>query len=246
MGALRDYDEASFRHFEGVHVGRRALDQAASRFRDSRGEGARAPDEAGAAAAAARAGEREGGGEGAARDEVEVVPAARGAEEGGGDAGGVGAPIPAEGAPAAVRAGAAPVEEKLTQKGGPEGPNQEAEGGRREGPPAGGEEEEEEAAAMVAAAAWRTGAGGAAGGGSGVEPARPDAASLSLPAGRWVAICWAAVLLRVQTTTSIFKGRVGWSIVSSVRISVVEEPRREVSDVTGLTHGIGCGDGLSG
>ncbi|CAM9963823.1 unnamed protein product, partial [Ectocarpus sp. 13 AM-2016] len=33
VGALQDYDECSFRHFREVHVGRRALDQAASKLR---------------------------------------------------------------------------------------------------------------------------------------------------------------------------------------------------------------------
>lgn len=33
VGALRDYDECSFRHYRGVHVGRRALDQAANQLR---------------------------------------------------------------------------------------------------------------------------------------------------------------------------------------------------------------------
>lgn len=37
VGALQDYDLASFKHFQGVHVGRRALDNAASLLRCIRG-----------------------------------------------------------------------------------------------------------------------------------------------------------------------------------------------------------------
>ena len=33
MGALQDYDEASFRHFEGVHIGRKALTAAVKELR---------------------------------------------------------------------------------------------------------------------------------------------------------------------------------------------------------------------
>ena len=38
MGALQDYDEASFRHFQGVYVGRRVLAGAASQLRSMRGD----------------------------------------------------------------------------------------------------------------------------------------------------------------------------------------------------------------
>ncbi|CAN0475982.1 unnamed protein product, partial [Ectocarpus sp. 12 AP-2014] len=46
VGALRDYDECSFRHFREVHVGRRALDQAASKLR-SRASSRRGEDPGG-------------------------------------------------------------------------------------------------------------------------------------------------------------------------------------------------------
>jgi len=171
VGALRDYDESSFKHFEGVHIGRRALDQAAGRLRDSRGEGARRRDvaaAAGSAGSAAGAGERGGGEEARARGEVELVPASLGAEGGGG-----GNAVGVVGASSIL------------------------EGARLEEPPVGGE-------AAAAAEGWRTGAGRAAGGGSGVEPAHPDAASLSLPPRRWAGLfCWTIVLcLRVQKNGS--------------------------------------------
>ncbi|CAM9192704.1 unnamed protein product, partial [Pylaiella littoralis] len=38
VGALEDYDECAFRHFQGVHVGRRALHEAVNQIRNIRGE----------------------------------------------------------------------------------------------------------------------------------------------------------------------------------------------------------------
>eukprot|EP00752_Nemacystus_decipiens_P002040 g1955.t1 len=70
VGALRDYDETSYRHFEGVHVGRAALNQAADRLRALRGDGARG---------------RGGGDE--ARQATTVAPAAAAGGGGGGEVG---------------------------------------------------------------------------------------------------------------------------------------------------------------
>lgn len=78
MGALRDYDESSFRHFMGVHVGRKALNQAADRLRQQRGVVGRGGDQGAreVPAAAATGGRGEGGGGGGGREEEEGEVAA--------------------------------------------------------------------------------------------------------------------------------------------------------------------------
>lgn len=79
MGALRDYDECSFRHFEGVHVGRRVLNQAANRLRSLREVDGRGVSEVrgkptGAAARGGGDGRADGEGGGEAEGGIALSP----------------------------------------------------------------------------------------------------------------------------------------------------------------------------